>query len=248
MPINVSVDRNALMRAAAERIVAVASAAIKARRRFDWALSGGSTPKQLYSLLGTAQFATRIDWQRVHLFWGDERCVPPDHPDSNYRMVRESLLTAISIPEVNVHRMLAELSPAHAATEYERDLAQHFKQTPGTTPPQFDLMLLGMGPDGHTASLFPGTPALQEKARWVVPNRVDKLDSWRLSLTFPVINAARQVSFLVSGADKAAPLSQVLAQGPASALPAALVQPTAGEVEWLIDQPAAAAIPTRPKP
>jgi 6-phosphogluconolactonase len=242
VPINVSADRSALMHAAAKRIVALAGAAIAEHGRFDWALSGGSTPKGLYSLLGTAQYATHIDWQRVHLFWGDERCVPPDHADSNYRMVRESLLVAVSIPEGNVHRMQGELPPAQAAAAYAHELAQHFQRAPGPLPPSFDLVLLGMGADGHTASLFPNTSALDDREHWVIPNRVDKLDSWRLSFTFPMINAARQVAFLVSGADKAAPLAQVLSKGPTSGLPAARVQPAAGEVEWLVDEAAAAAL------
>lgn len=230
------------MRAAAERIVSCASAAIAARGRFSWVLSGGNTPQRLYMLLATADYASRIDWARVHFFWGDERCVPPDHPDSNYRMARESLFDVVKPPAENVHRMHGERDPAEAADAYAAVLREFFG-LPGGVAPHFDLILLGMGDDGHTASLFPGSAALLEEERWVVANWVEKFGTWRLTFTLPVLNAARRVAFLVAGADKAERLAQVFSGEPALApLPAQRVRPASGEAEWFVDTPAGASL------
>jgi 6-phosphogluconolactonase len=228
------------MRAAAERIVSCASAAIAARGRFSWVLSGGNTPQRLYMLLATKDYASRIDWARVHFFWGDERCVPPDHPDSNYRMARESLFDVVKPPPENVHRMHGEREPAQAAEAYAAVLREFFG-LPGGVPPHFDLILLGMGDDGHTASLFPGSAALLEEERWVVANWAEKLGTWRLTFTLPVLNAARRVAFLVAGADKAGRLAQLFSREPGGApLPAQLVRPASGEAEWCVDAQAGA--------
>lgn len=245
-------DRGSLARAAAEHFISQAAQAVAARGRFTVALSGGSTPQPTYRLLASPEFAPRVDWPRVHVFWGDERCVPPDHPDSNYRMAREVLLDHIPLPGSNVHRMRGELEPQQAASAYERALRSFFAGHPTRPfprgsgrreprPYRFDLILLGMGNDGHTASLFPGTAALHERSRWVIAHYVHKLSAWRVTLTPVVINAAAQVTFLVSGADKAERLQEVLA-GPyqPDLLPAQIVRPTDGSLLWLVDAAAAA--------
>jgi 6-phosphogluconolactonase len=232
--------------AAAELVVAHAREAISLRDRFDWVLAGGQTPRALYARLASSTLRGRVDWQRVHFYWGDERCVPPEHPNSNYRMVKEALLDVIQAPPENVHRMLGEEEPAPAAARYE-ELLSTVRANPAQTP-RFDLVLLGMGSDGHTASLFPGTAALRETTRWVVPSYVEKLAAWRLTLTTRVINAAAQVLFLVQGADKAVRLAEILGSGPhdceegveQETLPVQHVHPDDGDVRWLLDADAAA--------
>jgi 6-phosphogluconolactonase len=225
-----------LARAAAEHFVTLAADRRRVGRRFAVALAGGSTPRAAYALLATEEFAARVDWSCVHVFWGDERCVPPDDPDSNYRMAREALLDKIPIPTENVHRMRGELPPDEAAAAYQAELEAVLG-----AGGRFDLILLGMGADGHTASLFPGTAALHEGARWVVAHYVDKLAAWRVTLTPAAINAAAQVTFIVSGAGKAERLREVLA-GPyqPDVLPAQIVRPTDGRLLWLVDAAAAA--------
>ena len=228
-------DAASLARAAAEHFITLAAEAIATRGRFAVALSGGSTPRATYALLASEEFAARVDWPRVHVFWGDERCVPPDHPDSNYRMAREALLDKIPIPTENVHRIRGELSPDQAAVAYHEKL----EAVLGANG-RFDLILLGMGADGHTASLFPGTAALHEQTCWVVAHYVDKLSMWRVTLTPVAINAAAHVTFIVSGAGKAERLREVLA-GPyqPDVLPAQIVRPADGHLLWLVDAAAA---------
>jgi 6-phosphogluconolactonase len=230
-------DADALARRAAELI---AQAVQHTSTRFCIALSGGSTPKTLYTLLAAPEFAPQIEWPRVHVFWGDERCVPPDHPDSNYRMARETLLDYVPIPPENIHRIAGEFEPAEAAALYEQHLRSFFDGEP-----RFDLILLGMGNDGHTASLFPHTPALHEQERWVVANYALAQQLWRVTFTPAAINAAARVMFLVSGAEKAETLRRVL-NGPSmpEELPAQLVQPVSGETTWLLDRAAASLIET----
>jgi 6-phosphogluconolactonase len=229
-------DATKLARAAAERFVALATEAIAARGQFAVALSGGSTPRATYALLASGEFAARVDWPRVHVFWGDERCVPPGHPDSNYRMAREALLDDIPIPAENVHRIRGELPPDQAALAYQAEL----EAVLGANG-RFDLMLLGMGADGHTASLFPGTTALDERERAVVAVYVERLHAWRVTLTLTTINAARQILFLAIGAAKAETLRAVL-EGPAGRLPAQSIRPTAGQLTWMVDAAAASQI------
>ncbi len=247
-------DRAALTREAASRFVLIANQAIAARGRFAVALSGGSTPRDLYQLLATREFSSQLDWSRVHLFWGDERSVPPDHPDSNFRMANEALISRVPIPQSNVHRIYAELNPDAAAREYERTLEKFFTfNTPSPlsrgrdgegdrqAQPRFDLILLGLGEDAHTASLFPRTPALQETTRWVTANYIEKLKMYRITLSPPILNAAENIVFLVAGADKAKAVFAVLrgAYRPDD-FPAKLVQPTNGHAVWLLDQAASA--------
>lgn len=223
------------MRAAADRVVGLAARAIARRGRFHWALAGGSTPAALYRLLASEPYLGRVDWSRVSFYWGDERCVPSDHPDSNYRMARHALLDRVAAPAENVHRIPGELPPALAAERYEAELEAAFGTRTGQAPPELDLILLGMGADGHTASLFPGSPALAETRRWVVANAVEALGVTRLTLTLPVINAAAHAIFLVAGADKAERLEQVLSGRSTAPLPAELVRPRGADPEWLLD-------------
>ncbi len=245
-------DRAALAREAAARFISLAQQAIAARGRFSVALSGGSTPRVLYVLLASPEYAQQIDWARVHFFWGDERAVPPDHPDSNYRMANEALLSRVLVPAQNVHRILAEKNPDDAARAYEKTLSEFFTPTPslprftgkgvrvGVGPPRFDLILLGLGADGHTASLFPHAPARRETARWVIAYFVDKAKKNRITLTAPVINAAENILFLVAGAEKAQAVRAVLrGDYRPDDLPAQLIQPTHGRMVWLLDREAA---------
>jgi 6-phosphogluconolactonase len=234
-------DRSELIRAEAERIVTLADEVSRTRGRCLVALSGGSTPRPLYELLATAPYATRIDWSRMHLFWGDERCVPPDHPDSNYRMTREALIDHVPLPPENVHRIRGEDQPEQAAAAYERLLREFFGA--GDTPARtFDLVLLGMGRDGHTASIFPGTAATTETRRWAMAVHVERpRDMWRVTLTTVVLNAAADVTFLVAGADKAPRLREVLQAGAERpVLPVQLVKPHRGALHWMVDAAAGA--------
>ena len=229
-----------MMEAAAKGFTARAAEAVSARGRFTAALSGGKTPVALYSLLAKAPFVSQIPWSHVHLFWGDERCVPPDHGDSNYRMTREFLLDHVPIPPANVHRMPGEMDPVEAAARYEKQLRDFFAPH-GEALPVFDFILLGLGEDGHTASLFPGTRAIRESSRWVVGHHVDAHKGWRITLTPPVINAARTVVFIAAGAGKAAVLKEIL-EGPfrPDTLPAQIVRPAGGNQLWMLDREAAA--------
>jgi 6-phosphogluconolactonase len=228
-----------LFQAAAEEVLRAAAHAVAERGRFTIALSGGSTPKSMYTLIA-ANAATTLPWDRMFFFFGDERHVPPDDPDSNYRMAKESLLAKVPVPSANIFRIPAENPDADAAAEmYEQTLRKFFALAPGEFP-RFDLILLGIGPDGHTASLFPETAALQEKTRLVVANWVEKLNTSRITLTLPVLNHARCVAFLVSGIDKAAALHEILeGNAPAEKYPSKLVQPSEGKLIWFVDRAAA---------
>lgn len=244
-------DPPALAVAAAQYFSRAAAAAIAARGRFTVALAGGSTPAGLYRLLGEPTWAAQVDWGRTLVFFGDERCVPPDHPWSNYRMARETLLAAVPLPAANIYRVAGELEPATAAATYAAALRRAFGLR-GAGRPTFDLILLGMGDDGHTASLFPGMPALDERRRIVVasavPDYVQPAVS-RVTLTFPVLNAARHVIFLVAGASKAEKVRAILGNlrtdhpersaAESKDLPAGRVQPTHGALTWLLDGAAA---------
>lgn len=230
-------DLDALSRRAAGQFVALAQQSIAARGRFSVSLSGGSTPQALYSLIATEEFKQQLAWQQIHLFWGDERCVAADHAESNFRMVKESLLSKIHIPSENVHRMAGEMAPLTAAAAYERELKHFFSTLPDNLP-RFDLVLLGLGEDGHTASLFPGSSALHENERLVAPTYVDKLDAHRLTLTLPVINNGAQISFLIAGKNKAAIVQEILAPE-IHDYPAARIQPAHGQLTWFITQDAA---------
>lgn len=231
-----------LFASAAEEVVRLANQAAAEHGRFTIALAGGSTPKSLYNLLAT-NARTTLPWEKMFFFWSDERHVPPTDPDSNYRMADEAMLSKVPVPPGNVFRVPAENpDAATAAKEYESTLRKFFQLEPGQFP-NFDHIMLGMGPDGHTASLFPGTAGLQEKSRLVIANWVEKLKTHRLTFTLPVLNAARSVAFLVSGTDKAPVLKAVLEEKvPGDQYPAQLVQPTDGKLIWFLDRAAASGL------
>jgi len=232
-------DGEQVARAATERFIELAKQSIEAQGRFSVALSGGSTPKRIYSLLASDEYRTRVEWPKVHLFFGDERTVPPDHPDSNYRMANEAMISHVPIPAENVHRMVGEGDAVTNARLYEDELRVFFD---GEAWPRFDLVMLGMGDDGHTASLFPGSRALHEQAAWVVANWVEKFNTFRITLSAPAINHAAHVMFIVTGAAKAERLPEVIS-GPRQPdrLPSQLIHPeTEGALEWFVDKAAAA--------
>jgi len=235
----------ALARRAAEFFVVEAEKAVAARGRARIAISGGSTPKAAFAALGERgeEWRPRMPWEKLDLFWVDERCVPPDNAESNYRMTREALLDDVPLKPEQIHRMKGELEPDDAAARYESELRTSFGLQ-GAEIPRFDLVELGLGPDGHTASLFPHTEALHETKRLVVANYVEAVDMWRVTLTRPVINQARQVFFLISGADKAMILNEVL-QGPRDPerLPSQFITPVDGILTLLLDQAAASFLP-----
>ena len=227
-------DNAALTQTAAQEFHRLAESAVQERGRFSVALSGGNTPRAIYSLLASEH--KELPWDRIHVFWGDERHVPPDHPDSNFRMASESLLSKVPIPEKNIHRIHAELDAEAAAAEYDQQLVNFFHLSNHDWP-RFDLIFLGIGEDGHTASLFPGSQALAETSHRVMANWVEKFKTFRITLTFPVLNHAAEVVFLVSGAGKAQVLNQVLRPG-ANKYPAQSVRPENGRLLWLVDQDA----------
>ena len=234
-------DAEQVSRAAADEFVRLGREAIAALGRFTVVLAGGSTPRRMYELLAGPPWRDQLDWGPVEFFLGDERAVPPDHADSNYRMAHEAMLKKLPIPAGRIHRLQAERADRDAATaDYQAEIARVFGIPPTADPPAFDLVLLGMGPDGHTASLFPHTAALEERTRWVVANHVPKLGADRLTMTTAVLNRAACVLFLVAGADKATTLAEVL-EGPAdpARLPAQLTRPHPGTLEWLVDRAAA---------
>lgn len=234
--INIFPTKGELVQAAAEKIIAVVNAAIYERGRCSLALAGGGTPRDVYARLATENYRSRVDWGNVFLFWGDERCVPPNHADSNFRMANESLLSHVAIPPANIFRMKGEMAPAAAASEYEQHLEHFF----GGGIPQFDLILLGLGEDGHTASLFPGTSALEETRRRAISVFIPTLNAHRITLTLPVINQARRVMFIVAGKSKSEIAPRILKSNqPAKELPATLVQPQTGQLDWMLDAEAA---------
>ena len=237
-------DLAALARRAAQYFVEIAEEAVGARGRARIAISGGSTPKATFALLADPNhpWSRRIAWDKLDLYWVDERCVPPDDQDSNFRMTREALLDRIPLRPEQIHRMEGELDPDEAAARYESALRNGFRLE-GAELPRFDLVQLGMGPDGHTASLFPHTAALQEMSRLVVANHVPQMSSWRITLTWPVINNARSVFFLIGG-DKAAILKEVLT-GPRDVeqLPSQLIRPASGILTLILDKSAASQLP-----
>jgi len=238
--IRVLASADQLFRAAADEFVSQATDAVSTHGRFTVALSGGSTPRRLYQLLAES-YAHSIPWGQVFLFWGDERHVPPDHPDSNYRMASEAMLSKVPVPMENVFRIHAEENATRAAADYEQTLKNFFQLRPGEVP-RFDLILLGMGSDGHTASLFPDTAVLQEQSRLVVAHWIDKLQTYRITLTLPVLNNSACVMFLVTGGDKADVLREVLETDSSGAhFPSKLIQPKNGSLLWLIDRAAAGA-------
>lgn len=240
--LHVHSDLEQLSRACAARWVALCDRAIAERQAFHVALAGGSTPRRLYTLLAEEEFSGRTDWSRVHVYFGDERSVPPDHPDSNYRMAREQLLDHVPIPAEQIHPILA------APESIEQDAASYAKVIRCNAPlgpegiPHFDLMLLGIGPDGHTASLFPDTDILEQRTLLVAPVYVERMKTWRVSMTYPVLDRARCLLFQVAGAEKAQIIARVFGPPTDQApLPVQRIHPE-GAVEWHIDRAAAAQV------
>jgi 6-phosphogluconolactonase len=241
-------DSNELALKAARRFARMADQYVLGSGHFTVALSGGSTPKALFSLLAKTPFVETLPWSSIYLFWGDERTVAPDHADSNYRMTRETLLAQVPLPEQNVFRISAELEdPNQAAQVYATTLIDFFHKmkSPHTTSeapaslPRFDLIFLGMGPDGHTASLFPHTTALKNENDIVVANYVEKFQTYRITLTAKTINNARNITFLVAGADKAETLKNILeGEQQTDLYPSQLIHPTNGTLLWMVDEAA----------
>ena len=231
----------AISRTAADMLVNMALEKLKSTEPFAVALSGGSTPKSMFAMLANdAGLRNRMPWDKVHFFWGDERHVEPDHADSNFRMTQETMLSKAPVPAGNIHRIKAENPDAgKAADDYERELREFFKLKEEQLP-VFDCVFLGMGPDGHTASLFPGTKALHERKQLVVSNWVDKFKSHRITMTAPLLNNADIIVFLVSGEGKAEPLREVLeGKKQTNLFPSQLIAPTHGKLLWLVDRAAA---------
>jgi 6-phosphogluconolactonase len=238
-------DPAALAYRAAFHMVELAEEAYAARGRVRLAVSGGSTPKATFALLADPAhpFLNRMPWDGLELFWVDERTVPPDDAESNFRMTRESLLDHLHLRPEQIHRIQGELEPEAAAAEYEFDLRRSFRLE-GAEAPRFDIVTLGMGPDGHTASLFPHTEAIHELGRLAVANQVPQKDTWRITLTWPVINHAREVFFLIAGADKAEVLSEVFTGAKdVERLPSQLIWPASGILTLILDRAAAAQLP-----
>lgn len=233
----------ALAQQTADEFVRLAQESVAARGRFTVALAGGSTPKAAYALLASAAYRDRVPWQQIDFFWGDERHVPPDHPDSNYSMAYAGMLSKVTIPAAHIHRVTAERDAQQAADEYEATLQTAFGLAPDTMP-RFDLILLGLGPDGHTASLFPGTAAVHEFKRLVVAPWVEKFHTFRITLTPAVLCNAAHVVFAAGGSDKAETLQHVL-YGPyqPDLYPSQVVKPTHGMLLWLVDRAAARLLP-----
>lgn len=228
-------DASALARAAATHFVDLAHASITLNRRFSVALSGGETPQTMYRLLATPEFSHQIDWKYVHLFWSDERCVPSDHPDSNYGMAWKAFIDHVPISMDNIHRILGEEDPIVAAETYEQDIKEHFK----AALPHFDLILLGLGEDGHTASIFPGSSAATETKRLAVAVQHPQSNQWRITLTLPALKGAANIIFLVSGSSKAQIL-RIVRSGlfAPDECPASAVAPIDGQLHWLADHDA----------
>jgi len=231
--------RGAAARALATEFARIADKAITSRERFTLALSGGNTPRDVYRLISNDEFSRQIKWSQTYVFWSDERSVPLDSADNNARMAKDTLLNHVPLPLPQLFRVQSQHPPQQAADDYEATMKKFFTGRLGMSIPKFDLMVLGIGADGHIASLFPGTLALAEKERWVVANHVPQLDTWRITLTYPVINAATNVLFYVLGEEKAAIVKRALTppETPADAIPAHLVR--AANVHWILDKGAA---------
>jgi 6-phosphogluconolactonase len=239
MDIQICDNPDALARQAAYEFVRISNQAIGRAGRFTVALSGGSTPRRLFETLASDAFRTQVLWSNVEFFWGDERCVPPYHPDSNYHMAQEALLSKVPVDEELVHRIPGELENVEkAAAQYEATLRDSFELGSGQFP-RFDMTLLGLGDDGHTASLFPGTAAIHETEKLVVGHYVEKLGVNRLTMTPPTLNGAYETFFLVTGAGKAETLKNVL-EGvyQPDVYPAQVIQPARGRLVWLVDRDA----------
>jgi 6-phosphogluconolactonase len=235
-------DAAAVSQAAAREFFRLARESASAKGEFSVALAGGSTPRGAYQIL--AKEGEKLPWEKIQVFFGDERAVPPDHADSNYGMARDALLSHVPIPPMNVHRMKGEVEAAAAAEQYAGIVRRHFGLANGALP-RFDLIMLGMGDDGHTASLFPGTDALNETTRLVAANWVEKFQQYRLTFTFPVLNNAAEVMFLIAGPTKAKVIGEIFGSAASDRYPVQKIKPTAGRLLWLLDRAAAQLLRSR---
>ncbi len=235
--IEVFPDLEALSFRAASIFVSASRHSIETKKRFAVAISGGSTPRRLYMLLGSDAYRDQVHWQQVHFFWADERCVSREDKASNFKTAFDTLLSRVALPDKNIHRIKGEATPDKAARYYEEEIRRFFRES---EKPKFDLIILGMGEDGHTASLFPGSKPLEETVRLAIPVCLGEPKKDRITLTLPVLNNADQILFLVAGSSKATALSEILGEGERKErLPAGLIRPVHGNVTWLIDQEAA---------
>ena len=233
--VQIWMTRNDLEKSVANKLFSVIQRSLKKNARCCIALSGGETPKNVYRQMGQNEINRLVDWSRVHVFFCDERSVPPDHPDSNYGMIEREWVSHISIPQENVHRMKGEIDSTIASQEYEQEIRRVFVRDPIL----FDIVFLGVGADGHTASLFPGTDATIEKKALVRSTFVQQINSWRITLTVPVLNAAREIIFLAAGKHKASIVQRVVnAKVSDTQFPASLIRPTKGTLRWMIDKEA----------
>ncbi|HTP12708.1 MAG TPA: 6-phosphogluconolactonase [Bacteroidota bacterium] len=239
MNIHIEKTGEGFAKSVAEKLTGILVRATEGGNEASLVLSGGNTPRAVYRLLGSAPLSGQLLWDRIHLYFGDERMVPPDHPDSNYGMAKQELIDRVPIPAGNVHRIQGELPPQDAAQRYDAE----FQKELGHGTPRFDCVLLGIGEDGHTASLFPGTSALDEHKKSAVELFVPRLNTWRVTLTFPVLNNARNVVFLAEGEKKAPILRRLLeSSSPTPDLPASMIHPHDGELFWVLDSAAASFI------
>jgi len=237
--IHIEKTRENFAASVAEKLADILLRATKAGTDGSLVLSGGNTPRGVYRLLGSGPLSERLPWDRIHLFFGDERMVPPDHPDSNFGMARQELIDRVPIPAGNVHRIHGELPPEDAARQYASELQKSF----GEGSPRFDCVLLGIGEDGHTASLFPGTDALSEREKSVTALFVPRLNAWRVTMTFPALNNAHNVIFLAEGEQKAPVLRKLIeSPAPTPELPATMIRPHSGQLFWMLDSAAASFI------
>jgi 6-phosphogluconolactonase len=246
MEIHIYKDNDALSRAAAEWVTRYISDTLQSQDRFTWVLSGGNTPKGLYELLAAPPYIEKIQWNKIHIFWGDERAVPFDDPRNNAKMAYDTLLNHVPVPSTQIHIMRTDIPPEKSAAEYEQILHQYFRNLDGPSSTSFDLVLLGMGEDGHTLSLFPGTEVVHESQAWVKAFFLQSQDMYRITLTKTIVNASGAVAFLTTGSNKSMALKQVLEGPPDPDLyPSQVIKPQSGQLHWFVDEAAVAKLSKR---
>jgi 6-phosphogluconolactonase len=240
MQLHIYKDNDALSRAAAEWITRYISDTLQNQDRFTWVLSGGNTPKSLYELLGAPPYLEKIQWNKIHIFWGDERAVPFDDPRNNAKMAYDALLNHVPVPSAQIHIMRTDIAPEKSAADYEQILHQYFGNADRPSSTSFDLVLLGMGEDGHTLSLFPGTEVVHESQAWVKAFFLKAQDMYRITLTKTIVNSSCTIAFLTTGSNKSKAIKQVL-EGPADPdlYPSQEIKPQTGQLHWFVDEAAA---------
>ncbi|HEV3250499.1 MAG TPA: 6-phosphogluconolactonase [Puia sp.] len=243
MEIHIYKDNDVLSRAAAEWITSYIGETLQGQDRFTWVLSGGNTPRGLYELLAAPPYLEKIQWNKIHVFWGDERVVPFDDPRNNAKMAYDILLNHVPVPSSQIHIMRTDITPEKSASDYDQILHQYFRNAEGSSSASFDLVLLGMGEDGHTLSLFPGTEVVHESQAWVKAFYLQSQEMHRITLTKTIVNRSRAVAFLTTGSNKSKALRQVL-EGPSDPdlYPSQVIQPQTGHLYWFVDEAAAAGL------